>query len=61
MPADRLLKHVNKEHAAAMVVMALLCVPISVLAEVNHLAALRLLHGAGEAAFTTPQLQTDHG
>jgi hypothetical protein len=55
----RLLKHVNKEHAAVMVVLALLCVPISFLTEVNHLAALRLLHGAGEGAFTTTQLQTE--
>lgn len=54
----RLLKSVNKEHAAVMVVFALLCVPISFLAEVNNLAALRLLHGAGEGAFTSTQLQT---
>jgi Domain of unknown function (DUF4386) len=54
----RLLKHVNKEHAAAMVVMALLCVPISFVAEVNNLAALRLFIGAGEGAFTGTQLQT---
>ena len=54
----RLIKHVNKEHAAVMAVLALLCVPISVLTEVNHLAALRLLHNAGDGAFTTTQLQT---
>jgi Domain of unknown function (DUF4386) len=55
----RLLKHVNKEHAAVMVVLALLCVPISFFTEVYHLAALRLLSGAGEGAFTTTQLQTE--
>jgi hypothetical protein len=38
----RLLKHANKEHAAVMVVLALLCVPISFLTEVNHPAALVL-------------------
>src|SRR5262245_47358207 len=54
----RLLKCVNKEHAVVMVVMALLCIPISFLTEVNHLAALRLLSSAGEGAFTSTQLQT---
>jgi Domain of unknown function (DUF4386) len=54
----RLLKHVNKEHAALMVVLALLCVPISFLAEVNSLAALRVLSSASDGAFTTTQLQT---
>jgi Domain of unknown function (DUF4386) len=54
----RLLKHVNKEHAVVMVVLALLCIPISFLTEVNHLAALRLLSSAGEGSFTSSQLQT---
>jgi hypothetical protein len=52
----RLLKPVNKDRAVIMVVLALLCVPISFLAEVNNLAALRLLSTAGEAAFTSTQL-----
>jgi Domain of unknown function (DUF4386) len=53
----RLLKHVNKEHAVVMVVLALLGIPISFLTEVNHLAALRLLRSAGEEAYTSSQLQ----
>jgi hypothetical protein len=53
----RLLKSVNKGHAAVMVVVALLCVPISFLAEANNLAALRLLSGAGEGVFTGTHLQ----
>ena len=39
----RLFKPVNKDHAVLMVVLALLCVPIVFLNEVNSLAALHLL------------------
>lgn len=52
----RLLKPVNKDHAVLMVVLALLCVPISFVTEVNNLAALRLLSGADDGAFTSSQL-----
>jgi len=52
----RLLKPVNKDHAALMVVLALLGIPISFLAEVNHLAILRLLSGVDNGAFTSTQL-----
>jgi len=52
----RLLKPVNKRHAALMVVLALLAVPIAFLNEVNHLAVLRLLSSAGYGAFTPTQL-----
>jgi hypothetical protein len=53
----RLLKPVNKGHAVAMVVLAILAVPIASLNEVNHLAALRLLANADDGAFTATQLQ----
>lgn len=53
----RLLRQVDKQRAAVMVVLALLCVPISFVAELNGLAALRLLTEAGDGAFTTLQLQ----
>lgn len=52
----RLLKPVNKDHAVLMVVLALLGIPISFLAEVNHLAVLRLLSGMGDGAFSPTQL-----
>ena len=39
----RLFKPVNKDHAVLMVVLALLCVPIVFLNEVNHLAVLNFL------------------
>ncbi len=52
----RLLKPVNKDHAVLMVVLALLGIPIAFLNEVNHLAALRLLSGADDGAFTSTQL-----
>lgn len=54
----RLLKPVNKDHAMLMVVLALLCVPISFLTEVNNLTILRLLDGANDGAFTPTQLQS---
>lgn len=53
----RLLKPVNKDHAVLMVVLALLGIPITFLNEVHHLAALRLLSSADDAAFTSTQLQ----
>jgi hypothetical protein len=52
----RLLKPVNRDRAVVMIVLALLCVPISFLTEVNNLAALRLLSGAEDGAFTSIQL-----
>lgn len=42
----RLFEHVNKDHAALMVVLALLSVPIVFLSEINHLAALQVLESA---------------
>ena len=54
----RLLKSVNKEHAVLMVVLALPAVPIAFVNELNHLAALRLLGGADDGAFTASQRQT---
>ena len=51
----RLLNSVNKDRAVLMVVLALLCVPISFLTEINNLAALRLLSGADDGAFTSTQ------
>ena len=53
----RLLKPVNKDHAALMVVLALVGVPVAALNELNHLAVLRLLGSAGDGAITTTQLQ----
>jgi hypothetical protein len=53
----RLLKPVNRDHARLMVVLALLGIPVSFLNELNQLAALRLLGGAGDGAFTSTQLQ----
>jgi hypothetical protein len=53
----RLLQPVNKGHALLMVVLALLGIPMAFLNEVNHLAVLRLLGGAGDGAFTTAQFQ----
>jgi hypothetical protein len=51
----RLFKPVNKDRAVLMVVLALPCVPISFLTEVNNLAALRLLSGADDGPFTATQ------
>jgi hypothetical protein len=52
----RLFKPVNEDHARLMVVLALVCVPISFLTEVNNLAALRLLSGADDGGLTSTQL-----
>jgi hypothetical protein len=52
----RLLKPVNKDHAALMVVLALLSVPIVFINEVNHLAVLQLLKSANDGTLTATQL-----
>ena len=52
----RLLKPVNKDHAALMVVLALIGIPMAFLNEVNHFAVLRLLDSADDGAFTPTQL-----
>jgi hypothetical protein len=52
-----LLKEVNKTQAFLMVTLIVVSLPISLLNEVNHLAALKLLSGAGYlSAFQKPQL-----
>ncbi len=54
----KLLKVVNKNVAVLMVVFALVAVPISMLSELNQIAALLLLSGADYlTAFTAGQLQ----
>jgi hypothetical protein len=53
----RLLQPVNKGQALLMVILALLGIPMAFLNEVNYLAALRLLSGAGDGAFTSTQQQ----
>lgn len=54
----RLLKPVNKDIAALMVVFLLLSVPIGMLNELNHIAVLLLLSGASYLTpFTVSQLQ----
>ena len=40
-----------------MAALALLCVPVSFMSEVNNLAALRLLGGSDHGVFTSAQLQ----
>jgi hypothetical protein len=52
----RLLKPVNRNHAALMVILVLLSIPVVFLNEVNHLAALRVLSSADDGAFTAAQL-----
>jgi hypothetical protein len=53
----KLLKPVNKTIAALMVIFYLVCVPISLLNELNHLAVLLLSSGAGYlTAFKVDQL-----
>ena len=53
----KLLKPVNKTIAALMVIFALVCVPISMLNELNHFAVLLLSSGAGYlTAFKADQL-----
>jgi hypothetical protein len=52
-----LLKEVNKRQAVLMVTLIVISLPISLLNEVNHLAALKLLSGANYlSAFQKPQL-----
>jgi hypothetical protein len=54
----KLLKPVNKNHAVLMVILALVGIPISMLSELNHFAALLLLSGADYlAVFTADHLQ----
>ena len=54
----KLLKPVNKNHAVLMVIFALAAVPIAMLNELNHFAALLLLSGADYlTVFTADQLQ----
>jgi hypothetical protein len=53
----KLLKPVNKSIASIMVIFYLVCVPISLLNELNHFAVLLLSSGPGYlAAFNTDQL-----
>jgi len=52
----RIFSPVNQKRAVLMVVLALLCVPISFLNEVHNLVALRALR-ADDGVFTTTQLQ----
>ena len=53
----KLLKPVNKTIAALMVIFYLVCVPVSMLNELNHLAVLLLSSGAGYlTAFKADQL-----
>jgi len=53
----KLLKPVNKTVASLMVIFALICVPISLLNELNHFAVLLLSSGAGYSAlFKAEQL-----
>ena len=55
----KILKPVNQTIAALMVIFALVCVPVSLLNELNHLAVLLLSSGAGYlTAFKTDQLNT---
>ena len=55
----KLLKPVNKTIASLMVIFYLVCVPISMLNELNHLAVLLLSSGAGYlTAFKADQLNT---
>ncbi len=54
----QLLKSVNKNMASLMVIFLLLAVPIGMLNELNHVAALLLLSGANYlASFSASQLQ----
>ena len=54
----KLLKSVNKNHALLMVIFFLVGVPIAMLNELNHFAALQLLSGADYlTVFTADQLQ----
>lgn len=50
---NRLLRPVNVDRAVLMSVLALVCVPVSCLAEVNALGALSLLEGPSDALIPT--------
>jgi hypothetical protein len=53
----KLLKPVNKSIASLMLIIAMVCVPLSLLNELNHFAVLLLSSGAGYlAAFKADQL-----
>src|SRR5574341_1231925 len=52
----RLLKPVSEAPAILMVVLALLGIPVALVSETSHLAALQLLSRASDGAFTTNQL-----
>ena len=55
----KLLKPVNKDMAALMVIFLLLGVPIAMLNELNQFAALSIVHGVGTlTTFTASQLQS---
>jgi len=55
----KLLKAVNKNHALLMVILFLISVPITMLSELNRLAALLLMNGPDYlATFTTAQTQS---
>jgi hypothetical protein len=55
----KLLKPVNKTIAALMIIFALVCIPISMLNELNHFAVLLLSRGVGYlTAFNADQLNT---
>ncbi len=55
----KLLRPVNKNHAVLMVILVLVSVPIAMLNELNHFAALHLLSGADYlTGFTADQLQS---
>jgi Domain of unknown function (DUF4386) len=53
----QVFKSVDKQLAAMMVVLFALSVPISVINELNEIAALALLHGSAVFVFEKPQLQ----
>jgi len=53
----RLLRPVNMERAMVMSLLALLCVPVSFLSEVNALGALDVLGSSSDVGFTPAQLQ----
>jgi len=52
----RLLRPVNEDHAAVMVVLALIGIPIAFASEISNLAALRVLAGTTDGAFTPAQI-----
>jgi hypothetical protein len=52
----RLLSGVNKSWASLMVVLVFLSIPISFLASLNEIGALRLIHGPALSGLTTSQM-----